>query len=81
MHSLDELVTNLRNIALKCCSFGAKNVYISGTVINNKYQTLFFKVLTQKLVGCVTGVLVDLLTICPLWDMENVIWLKTLFII
>ena len=62
IHSLDELVTNLRNIALKCCSFGVKNVYISGTVINNKYQTLFFKVLTQKLVRCVTGVLVDLLT-------------------
>ena len=32
IHSLDELVTNLRNIVLKCSSFGVKNVYVSGTV-------------------------------------------------
>ena len=36
MYSLDELVTNLRNMVLKHPSFGIKKVYMSEIIINNK---------------------------------------------
>lgn len=36
MHSFLELVANLRNVVLKCCSFGITREYIGRIALNNK---------------------------------------------
>ena len=78
-HSLDELVPNLRNIALKYCPFRITKAYISKSINS--------KTLPQTLA------LADLLTteifkehiytkiVSITWSMENVVWLEILFII
>ena len=48
-HSLDELVTNLRNIALKCRSFGITKVYISEVAVNNKMSASFLESINTKI--------------------------------
>ena len=49
MHSLDELVTNLRSITLKYCSLGITKVYINGIVVNNKMSGSLLESINTKM--------------------------------
>ena len=49
MHSLDELVTNLRSITLKYCSLGITKLYINGIVVNNKMSGSLLESINTKM--------------------------------
>ena len=49
MHCLDELATNLRNMALKCRSFEITKVYICGIVVDNTTSGSLIKSISIKI--------------------------------